>query len=367
LNSYKGRSPSAHLSVLKPFLEFVLKDTINSPADVEIYAARYLNKSHTTEDFEDDIKDFFATMKDRPPKTTRTYISYIRTFFRANRIRLDEDFWKDEITGKVRGKGAWTRDRIPTIDELKAILTHQNVAGRTIILILLSSGMRPGELVQIKEGDVDFNSDPVSVFLSGSITKNGESRTAYISSEAVQSLKEWLKVRGDRVQGIQTKGSNRGRPRKVQPDDGRIFPITVGNIDLIWNLALAKVGLTKIDERTKRRILHLYVLRKFFNSRMKNAGVPEVIVQQLMGHETYLGESYDRISDEEVKKHYRDHEDCVSVYSNGAEVRQFNQERAGLQTVVNSLIAENQSFKQKFSDLERLVGKINQTVSELIQ
>jgi integrase len=366
LNGYKGKSPSAHRSALKSFLEFTLKDKINSSADLEVYAARYLNKNQSTENLEDDIKDFFATMVECPPKTTLTYISYVKSFFRANRIRFDDDFWKNDVTSKVKGRKAWTIDKIPSVDELKSILTHQDAMGKAIILMLLSSGMRPGELVQIKETNVDFGLDPVPVFLSGSITKNGESRTVFISQEAVGALKEWLKIRKDHVIGMQMRGSNKKHPREIKPDDGRIFPVTTGDLDLIWNLSLAKVGLTKIDEKTRRNTLHLYTLRKFFNSRMKSANVPEAVVQSWMGHEGYLGESYDRIPDEEVRKHYKDHEDCVSVYSNGAEIKQFNQEKGQLQTVVNSLVAENQFFKSKFDKLERIVDELLVSFSKSI-
>jgi len=55
--------------------------------------------------------------------------------------------------------------------------------------------MRIGEALQLKLDDVDLNSDPVRVNLRAEISKSGNMRISFISSEAKEAVAEWLKVR----------------------------------------------------------------------------------------------------------------------------------------------------------------------------
>jgi integrase len=86
-------------------------------------------------------------------------------------------------------------DKVPSNAELRRILSHMDVKGKSLFLVLASSGMRIGEALRLKVEDVDLTSDPPKINIRGEYTKTGNPRIAFISFEARESLEEWLKNR----------------------------------------------------------------------------------------------------------------------------------------------------------------------------
>ena len=76
-----------------------------------------------------------------------------------------------------------TRDRIPTKEELRNILSYANLRDKAIYLTLLSSGIRVGELTQITIHDIYLDEKPVRIELEAEYCKNKQSRTVFISKE----------------------------------------------------------------------------------------------------------------------------------------------------------------------------------------
>lgn len=58
---------------------------------------------------------------------------------------------------------------------------------QTVILVLASSGMRIGELVQLKLSDVDFTTT-TTIRLPAKITKTKSTRETFLTAEATNSL-----------------------------------------------------------------------------------------------------------------------------------------------------------------------------------
>jgi site-specific recombinase XerD len=85
------------------------------------------------------------------------------------------------------------RDEAVTKEMLLRLLHNAPAKLQTAILVATSSGMRVGELVQIKISDVDFNSKPTRIRIRAEITKTREARETYLTNEAVISLKDYLK------------------------------------------------------------------------------------------------------------------------------------------------------------------------------
>ena len=54
------------------------------------------------------------------------------------------------------------------------------------------SGMRIGEITQLRLSDIDFTLNPVTITIRSETTKTRETRITHISSEAVSSLKDYL-------------------------------------------------------------------------------------------------------------------------------------------------------------------------------
>ncbi len=70
-----------------------------------------------------------------------------------------------------------------------------DVRGRALYLTLASSGMRIGETLKVKVADLEMDKEPVRIMVRGEHTKNGDSRIAFVSTEAKEALAEWLRRR----------------------------------------------------------------------------------------------------------------------------------------------------------------------------
>jgi len=62
----------------------------------------------------------------------------------------------------------------------------------TCILVACSSGMRLGEIVQLKFSDIDLIQNPTTITIRAMTTKTREARLTHISSEATGALKDYL-------------------------------------------------------------------------------------------------------------------------------------------------------------------------------
>lgn len=280
-----------------------------------------INKNPNTyfkgkQNYENDIKGFLQAINKSPPKTIRGSLAAVKSFLEENDIELTRKFWKKQ-QGRIQGKRAWTEENVPTVEQLQKILTHANSLQRSFILTLVSSGMRIGELLQIKLNDIDLTKNPAHINLRGEYTKSGERRDVFISSEAVTAVNEWLKVRDKYLVTacgrIKALDRHLGRGVTKTTNDSRLFPVGDETVRQMWNRLLDKAGLGAVDERTKIHKMHLHTIRKFFRSRMPKAiGVD--ITETLMGHEGYLTGEYRRYSYDVLAEEYLKGVSLVSVF-----------------------------------------------------
>jgi integrase len=301
---------------------------------------------------EEDLDKFFASLKDRPPKTVRTYLSAIRTFLLENDVELPEKYWR-KLRGRKKGSRALTIDKVPNNAELKQILMHMPIHGKALYLVLASSGMRIGEALKLKLSDVEFNKDPVKVYIRGEYTKSGNPRIAFISSEAREAVVEWLKVRNRYLEAASGKSHRYPKSR----EDERLFPFEGSTAQAIWINALSKAGYQQKDNSTNRLVVHPHVLRKFFRTQMGKV-IPIDIVEALIGHEGYLTEVYRKYSEEDLAEFYRKGESSLLVFGSGtsnAKLAEIEERNKQLQSILNELRIENLELKEKMKKLESLI------------
>ena len=84
---------------------------------------------------------------------------------------------------------------------------------KTYVLLLASTGMRAVEALHVRVKDIDFESKPARLFVRGENTKTKTDRTVFLTEEAANQLKSWLKYkhRTRRVcyQNIDTENDNK--------------------------------------------------------------------------------------------------------------------------------------------------------------
>jgi integrase len=314
-------------------------------------------------DIEQDLQKFMVFMKEYAPLTQRNRMSSVKTFLMENNIEFPQKFWK-KLTRRIKGSRALTLDKIPSNKELRKILTHMPVHGKSLFLLLESSGIRIGEASKLKLNDLMLDEEPMRIQIRGEYTKTGNSRYAFASRETKETIREWLKVRQDYLTAASGKSHKYGK----STEDDRLFPFRKTTSYIIWQGALKKAKLDSRDNSTNVRKFHPHVLRKFFRTRL-GAVIPVDVVEALMGHEGYLTEVYRRYTVEDLAKFYLQGESALLVFTEAQEVTKLRQEveerNKTLQTLVNGLTSENLELKSRVSRVEMENTEMKKRVKSL--
>ena len=345
LNMYSSKSTvRAYRWSLTSFFESIYGE---DEGPLEEHSEKYFEEKRS---YEDDIQSFLNVIRDRPPKSVSLMLAAVRSFLIENGVELPAKFWR-RLRGRVKGSRALTLDKVPSNEEFHKILMHLPVHGKSLYLVLESSGMRIGEALQLNLEDLELDQDPVKVSIRGEYTKTGNPRVAFINREAKEAIQEWLKVRDEYLEAAVGKSHMYDK----SADDPRLFPFESNTAYYMWRNALKKAGFKKRDKSTNRHRIHPHVLRKFFRTKMGSV-IPVDVVEALMGHEGYLTEFYRRYSMEDLANFYKQGEHALLVFTEAAEVGRLRQEikdrNRQLQTLVSGLTSENLELKSKVARIE---------------
>ncbi|MEM2178262.1 MAG: hypothetical protein QXI49_06230 [Candidatus Methanomethylicaceae archaeon] len=149
----------------------------------------------------------------------------------------------------------------------------------------------------------------------------------------------------------------------------------------MWYNALKKAKLEKIDSSTKRKTLHIHMLRKFFISQAKLI-IPETIVEALAGHNEYLDEAYRRYTKDEIREHYKKLEPNLYIfipkeikeiqthYQNEFEeikkqVQNLTMQLTNLNTITIALLNENTNLKNQISLITESLKELYEAINKL--
>ena len=152
-------------------------------------------------------------------------------------------------------------------DEAKRLVAAAEGEWRTMILVVLRTGMRIGELLALQWQDVDLVAGRITVrrnVVWGHLgtPKSGKSREIPLSNDALKALKDHRHLRGPLVFC-----------------DGGGHMLTEGEVrHPLWR-ACKRAGLRQIT---------WHVCRHTFASHLVMRGVPIKVVQELLGHSTIL-------------------------------------------------------------------------------
>jgi len=289
LNEFKGtKTQKTYRAVLRKFQKFVDMD-LND----------YITQDR---DFFKEFKAFISNL-DSPPKSVSLYASVVKMFLKEQKVlKMTDEEWRRIRKRQEIMNVPLTQDRAPTKAELRLILNCLSLKGRALVLFLSSTGARIGETLQLKPEDLDLESDPPKSKIRALTTKGIKGgRIVRMSYEARDAIRDWLKV----------------KPSLLKKNGERfseeiVFPVTPQTVRNIWNRALKKVKLNQQDPETKRYILHIHTLRKYFRT---NIGLDFDLTNALMGHYAYLDRSYRRLKESDIDSAYLSAMKNVSVYS----------------------------------------------------
>ena len=308
--------------------------------------------------YEDDITKFFISINDRPPKSVRLKLSAVKIFLSENDIDLSDKFWR-RINRKIKGNRARTLDKVPSNAELKSILTHMDAKGKALYMMLSSSGMRIGETLQLELNDIDLDHNPPKINIRGEYTKSGDPRIAFTSTEAKESINEWMKIRKDYLKSAVEKSRY-----EKSLDDNRIFPFEISTAHFVWNNAIKKAGFGKRDKSTNRHQVHPHVLRKYFRTKLGTV-IPVDVVEALMGHEGYLTEVYRKYRPDQLAEFYLQGENTLTVFNDRNGIKTLKNEVNGIKKhyndIINQQAVEIEKLKQSQEQIlgDNLIKALN--------
>ena len=230
----------------------------------------------------DDLAAFIEQAQDRglKPKTVLTQLNHIWAFMRflENRSVIHPDILKK----KMRIKVPESLPRAIDPDDVKKLITPiKKPRDRALILLLLRTGMRIGELLNTRISDINLKEKTIDIYEA---QKNRMGRVVYYSADASRALNKWLKQR-DQDQEYLFYGRS-GKP--ISYETARQTFMTY-----IKKTGLADKGYT------------MHCLRHTFASELLNAGMRLECLQPLLGHKSIeVTRIYARLTDNTRKEEY---------------------------------------------------------------
>ncbi|MGA2161317.1 MAG: site-specific integrase [Methanoregula sp.] len=246
----------------------------------------------------ENLINYAEHIQDLAPSTRQMVLSIVLRYYKINKVT---DF--DELeTAILKPRNYDEPDDKPlTLDILRLMMDIANPRERAVITMLISTGMRAGELCAIRPDDIDSD----TVHIRPEVT-NQRGRTVYLTSEAREAIDVWLTLREDYMRQTDNKYYSRGRTGK----DMRLFCSSYSGMKKTWLKLFNRVD----GERGKYHAkCTMHSCRKYFRTYAVRT-MDLDLVEMLMGHEGYLTKAYRRIPPEEARAKF--HEGEHSLYIN---------------------------------------------------
>jgi integrase len=180
-------------------------------------------------------------------------------------------------------------------EEEAALLDIASPHLRSMIIAALDTGMRRGEMLALRFGDIDWKRRLIT--LRGPTTKSRRTRVVPIGTARLMAVLEWLQLdsagdhKGDDVPVF---SNELGEPLKTFKKAWVLTVLKAHGVDLRWRKGSYKDLTTECQRRFRDINLHWHDLRHEYASRLIERGVPLAQVRDLLGHASILTtERYD--------------------------------------------------------------------------
>jgi len=240
-----------------------------------------LGKSQLQEIVSGDIEAFVEHEQDRGLKitTVRTRLNHLWAFLR---FLIDQDIIDGRILRrkiKLRVPEFLPRAIAPG-DVRKFLSAIKDIRDRALILVLLRTGMRIGELLNLNVKDLDVRERKIHIYEG---EKNCLGRVVYLSDDALMALKLWIGKR------------DKSKEYLFYGLRGHLCYTSARNI---FTQYLRVTGL-------QHKGYTIHSLRHTFASELLNAGMRLECLQLLLGHrDIEMTRRYARLTDKSREEEY---------------------------------------------------------------
>jgi integrase/recombinase XerD len=230
---------------------------------------------------QDDLGAFIENEQDRglKPRSVRTHLNQVSAFLGF--LVRQSIIHRDVLTRRLRVKIPESLPKAIDPDDIRMLIAVIKPArDKAMILLLLRTGMRIGELLNLKPTDINWKEKKIDIVEA---QKNRVGRVVYFSEDAAGALKKWLKKRD-----LQQEYIFYGRSGSFSYETAR---------------QMFKGHLNQAGLMDKGYTLHC--LRHTFASELLNAGMRLECLQQLLGHTSIeVTRIYARLTDITRKEEY---------------------------------------------------------------
>ena len=229
-----------------------------------------------------DIGAFVEYEQDKGLKVV-SIISHLRAIYAFVAYLVIQEVLPPEIMNpKVRMQEPDALPKAIPDEDIKSLFAAvTRVRDRALLLLLYRTGMRIGELLQVKVDDIILAEQTILLYVG---SKNYEGREVYYSSDAEQALKDWLRTRDTTKRYLFY-----GRTDK---------PLSYVSAWTVMRKALERAGLSE-------KGYSLHNLRHTFATEMINHGMRVEVLQQILGHhDIEMTMRYARLSNQRIEEDY---------------------------------------------------------------
>ena len=188
----------------------------------------------------------------------------------------------DILTRRIRLKMPVSLPRAIDPADVRALLSVlDHTRDRALFLLLLRTGMRVGELLDLRASDMHLPEKKILIYMG---EKNYRGRVVYMGEDAVEAAEAWLSIRDSR--------------QEMLFYSSRRPTLCYAAVRNRFTKYLEKAGLSG-----KGYTIHC--LRHTFASEMLNAGLRLEVLQQLLGHSSLeVTRQYGRLTDKTREEEY---------------------------------------------------------------
>ena len=185
--------------------------------------------------------------------------------------------WKrDELTLETFAAAA-ERGRTRVRPDVLARLEHDGRERALLYSVLVTTGLRKGELAALTVGDVLLDEGQPVVVLPGADAKNGQRATLPLRADVAAELRAWIDEKAEAVcrQRVGVAGVT------APPADEPLFYVPKGLVRIL-DRDLAAAGIPKRDDRG--RTVDVHAMRHTFATHLVAAGVAPRTAQAALRH-----------------------------------------------------------------------------------
>jgi integrase/recombinase XerD len=208
-----------------------------------------------------DLEAFVEHEQDRglKPSTVKLRLATVKAFLH---FMIEEGVVGEEVfPWKLKIKMPETLPRAMNPEDVEELLAVKgSVRNRAMILMLLRTGMRIGELLNTRVADVQMEEQKILIYEG---EKNQRGRVVYFSEDAKEALQAWMNERDRRTELIFYGYKGRG--------------LSYQAARMMFVKYLEKAGLS-------HKGYTLHCLRHTYATELLNARIPLECLEKLMGH-----------------------------------------------------------------------------------